>query len=464
MTKSARFSIIIGGVGLLILLLVGVVAAFTLLSSSQDVRNQASVKNGVVTVQLRTMPQLATTTTTAVGQPVELNLLVNTSGAAIDALQLRGTVSGVDVDNLAFVPTPGLQDLTLSLNRITDNRVELIFTLANPDQPFVRATDVAIGKLVMVPTQAGQLQIQWDSTNSKATLYKRAVDSLKAITATTITVTGGENRPTPTPSTGPVSDIQRACESSGGVWRQFGNSCGDSCGVGPEVMCAQVLTYGCDCGANACWNGQTCGPATSVSPRPSSPTRPTPDPYECVPRPTCLDAVLPCRMAEPAVGWCPKPTGDPRPTNRPTPSPSPSTTTGCVRAGCSGQLCVPASQGGLTTTCEFRPEYACYQQATCEMQANGRCGFTDTTELRQCLENGGTRPGTPTPSPSTPPTVNLDLNGDGRVNLADLTLFIQYLRDANAQADMNQDGRVNILDYSLFIQQLGNTSANRTAQ
>lgn len=59
----------------------------------------------------------------------------------------------------------------------------------------------------------------------------------------------------------------------------------------------------------------------------------------------------------------------------------------CVRSGCSGQLC---GEEKLVSTCEFKPEYACYQKATCERQKNGQCGFTPTTELVQCLGTHGT--------------------------------------------------------------------------
>lgn len=54
----------------------------------------------------------------------------------------------------------------------------------------------------------------------------------------------------------------------------------------------------------------------------------------------------------------------------------------CIKTGCSGQVC---SDEDVITTCEFRPEYECYQKAKCERQANGQCGFTDTPELRRCL-------------------------------------------------------------------------------
>ncbi|PIR82824.1 hypothetical protein COU20_00140 [Candidatus Kaiserbacteria bacterium CG10_big_fil_rev_8_21_14_0_10_59_10] len=61
---------------------------------------------------------------------------------------------------------------------------------------------------------------------------------------------------------------------------------------------------------------------------------------------------------------------------------------GCAIAGCSGQLCVSADMASeIITTCEWRPEYACYQGATCEMQENGECGWTQTPALQQCLAN-----------------------------------------------------------------------------
>lgn len=57
----------------------------------------------------------------------------------------------------------------------------------------------------------------------------------------------------------------------------------------------------------------------------------------------------------------------------------------CYVGGCSGQIC--SDQEGAISTCEWRPEYACYQQATCERQADGQCGWTETPELNACLGN-----------------------------------------------------------------------------
>jgi eight-cysteine-cluster-containing protein len=54
----------------------------------------------------------------------------------------------------------------------------------------------------------------------------------------------------------------------------------------------------------------------------------------------------------------------------------------CFKTGCSGQVCADEE---VITTCEYRTEYDCYKTAKCERQANGKCGFTDTPELRRCL-------------------------------------------------------------------------------
>ena len=58
-------------------------------------------------------------------------------------------------------------------------------------------------------------------------------------------------------------------------------------------------------------------------------------------------------------------------------------TGGCVVGGCSGQIC--SDQDGVVTTCEWREEYACYQDATCERQPDGACGWTMDGTLQACL-------------------------------------------------------------------------------
>lgn len=55
----------------------------------------------------------------------------------------------------------------------------------------------------------------------------------------------------------------------------------------------------------------------------------------------------------------------------------------CYRTGCSSQIC--SDQPGLASTCEYKEEYACYQTASCERQASGQCGWTQTPDLQACL-------------------------------------------------------------------------------
>ena len=57
----------------------------------------------------------------------------------------------------------------------------------------------------------------------------------------------------------------------------------------------------------------------------------------------------------------------------------------CYVGGCSGQIC--SDEEGVISTCEWRPEYACYQSARCEVQTDGACGWTQTSELQACLAN-----------------------------------------------------------------------------
>lgn len=69
-------------------------------------------------------------------------------------------------------------------------------------------------------------------------------------------------------------------------------------------------------------------------------------------------------------------------------SSKPVTAGSCVVGGCSSQLCGEESEmSDMVTTCEYQTKYSCYQKATCERQATGQCGWTDTAELTMCLKN-----------------------------------------------------------------------------
>jgi len=56
----------------------------------------------------------------------------------------------------------------------------------------------------------------------------------------------------------------------------------------------------------------------------------------------------------------------------------------CFVGGCSAHIC--SSDPFVITTCEWKPEYACYRNARCEIQKDGNCGWTITPEVEQCLQ------------------------------------------------------------------------------
>lgn len=57
---------------------------------------------------------------------------------------------------------------------------------------------------------------------------------------------------------------------------------------------------------------------------------------------------------------------------------------GCSITGCSRQIC---AEEEMITTCEFRSEYTCYQSAQCGRLQDGACGWIETPELQQCLND-----------------------------------------------------------------------------
>jgi len=65
------------------------------------------------------------------------------------------------------------------------------------------------------------------------------------------------------------------------------------------------------------------------------------------------------------------------------PSP-PVSASDCIKTGCSGTICAEPGKE-VVTTCEFKPEYACYRDAACARQGDGSCGWTTTPKLTACL-------------------------------------------------------------------------------
>jgi eight-cysteine-cluster-containing protein len=60
---------------------------------------------------------------------------------------------------------------------------------------------------------------------------------------------------------------------------------------------------------------------------------------------------------------------------------------GCRIGGCNGEICADESLGEISSICVYLEKYQCYKNATCERQKNGKCGWTQTEELKNCLDN-----------------------------------------------------------------------------
>jgi hypothetical protein len=57
----------------------------------------------------------------------------------------------------------------------------------------------------------------------------------------------------------------------------------------------------------------------------------------------------------------------------------------CKLGGCSAQACTDIDAEDVVSSCEWRSPYACYHIGRCEVQASGRCGWSESDELRSCL-------------------------------------------------------------------------------
>lgn len=69
----------------------------------------------------------------------------------------------------------------------------------------------------------------------------------------------------------------------------------------------------------------------------------------------------------------------------PKPSTATPVATKCVIGGCSGEICSDAADGPAISNCIYKPEFACYKSASCGVQANGKCGWTQDSALKACI-------------------------------------------------------------------------------
>ena len=57
----------------------------------------------------------------------------------------------------------------------------------------------------------------------------------------------------------------------------------------------------------------------------------------------------------------------------------------CYIGGCGGEIC--SDRQDIASICIYKEEFACYKTAKCERQAGNQCGWTQTPELKTCLDS-----------------------------------------------------------------------------
>lgn len=67
-------------------------------------------------------------------------------------------------------------------------------------------------------------------------------------------------------------------------------------------------------------------------------------------------------------------------------TPSDIDTTGCVRSGCNGELCVEAGNVAPPIPCIGKQTDICYQYSTCAKSTSGVCGWKSTPVFDSCIK------------------------------------------------------------------------------
>lgn len=83
--------------------------------------------------------------------------------------------------------------------------------------------------------------------------------------------------------------------------------------------------------------------------------------------------------SEKTVSYSTAPTPKPDPSNSASQTPPPD---GCKKTGCNREICADKD---MPSPCEALLKYGCYSKTRCERQADGNCGWTQTEELKECL-------------------------------------------------------------------------------
>jgi hypothetical protein len=181
------------GLGLLALLAIALVGGLLFIRRSQDLRQQASVAGGTVTITTVALG------TPRPGQPLVIDLRANTQNAQVIGMQVGFDVT-TDAPTLT-IDSPNLQILGRKIDKIaTGFRVQLAVAPAPPGK-FSSNTATTFAKLNLTPVQAGQVKVTYNAAQSIVPNGSTGADMLKPVATATILV----NNPSPSIAASPAS-------------------------------------------------------------------------------------------------------------------------------------------------------------------------------------------------------------------------------------------------------------------
>ncbi|MCD8484936.1 dockerin type I repeat-containing protein [Candidatus Woesebacteria bacterium] len=479
-------------------LLIGAAAAFFLSQSSQDVRNQASVEDGAIEITAKSSEQIIA------GKPAKIDLFVNSNSANMDALQLEGNFTGVDVSDITVqVANAERTNLKAQVNKVNDDgTIQLVFTLNNSKKAFSASQPTQIATISFVPQSEGDLSLTWNPGTSKATLFRQTEDQLKTPVAFSGRVLGSDDIVSIQKPAGSncVQDSQCApglvCYQPPMPECPEGMACAQ---VMPAKICAEVIDGEVQplptpiAMVDPIENPRmtptpTPTPSPIVSENPVTPGDPTPSPTaaptptpapgsegqycsvnaDCQPGLFCYQPPMPecpdglaCAQVMPAQ-ICAL-TGSVSPTPQPTP-PSTTISDNSIRLRPTPPVgLVPTNPDGSIPVATTRPIPMITQNTpTCEYTYTQWSACKSGIQTRKATANSNYCLGTPEPvvqscvseTPEPPFRANYDANRDRKVNTIDLSYIRRRLLTTDAQADINQDGTVDIIDYALVLNRL----------
>jgi hypothetical protein len=247
------------------------------LRKSQDLRQQASVDDGKVSVTM-------TSSNLSPNEQGKINFSINTGGVQTDGVQLTFNVVSDTLTtppSFALTDTAPLQIAYSEIETTTDGYLISIIALPKQlGQPFSSITATPFGFLNVAPTSNGIITLNFDVENSISTVHASnpPKDELTHIATTDFVVgtTTIEVSPSPdaspdispSPSASPIATPEVSPDSSPIATPEVSPTPTDDPGIGgnPDIAtCNESCGVNADCDTNLrCYSGQ-CRLATNVS-------------------------------------------------------------------------------------------------------------------------------------------------------------------------------------------------------